>query len=271
MSSTFIEDLNKVKNKEVLSEDLKKDAAEFFNQGIPAPNKPAEPTLKDATPDGKAPEIKVPDASPAKIKIGTQEFNSMDEAIAYANDLEQATKEQEAFERGKKAAVPEPTPEPEKDELEGIEEELFVDPKKAIKKIVEVTRNNTLKEVKKEKTEEQKAAEQAATVKKTWDDFYSKNTDLSKNQEFVQFVLQKNPDLLQIETSKALEELAKKTRAYIGSVKESSLPTKELQKEPVISPQGGNASTATKPQATEKAMDFVTQMRNLRNSKTGQG
>ena len=225
------------------------------------------PTLAEAAPEGKAPKVDTAPPPPAKIKIGTQEFADMEAAIKYANDLEIATREQEAFERGKKSATPEAPPTPEPDELEGIEEELFVDPKKAIKKIVEITRNNTLKEVKKEKTEEQKQQEAAAKVKETWDNFYKQNSDLSNNQEFVQFVLQKNPQLLAMETDKALAELASKTRSYLGSVRESQLPTKELQSKPVIAPSGSAPATATKAPPTEKAVDFISQVRNLNRNK----
>lgn len=270
--STFTEEVIRVtKNKEVMSEEHKTEAEAFFNQGLNKPSEPEAETLAAAAPEGKAPEVAAVQPKPAtKIKIGTQEFDSMEDAINYANELDRIALEQDAYNRGKAEAAPKPPAEPERTIEDEIEEELFVDPKKALKKYREEIRKEILGEVKKEKTAEQKRAEQQALVEKTWKDFYSKNTDLSRNQEFVNFVLEKNPELLAMETSKALDELAKRTRAHLNSARESQLPTQELQSKPVLSPQGGAPATATKPQATEKALDFVTQLRNLRKNKAGQ-
>ena len=266
-----------VKDKEVLptndaspeaeSNEVSHAGTEVFNTGL-EPSK--EPVLADTTKDGKAPAVD-PEAAPAaKIRIGGQDFNSMEDAIKYANDLELSVREQEAFNAGKESAKPkvEAAPEPEIEDL--LEEELFVNPKEALKKYKQHILKEMQKETAKEKSAEQKARDAEATRQKTWNDFYSKNTDLAKNQEFVNFVLSKNPELLAMNAEKALEVLANKTREYISSVRDTQLPTQELQSKPVIAPKGGSPSTATKPQTTEKAIDFISQLRKLNKNKAVQ-
>lgn len=278
--SDFTQEFHKVvKNKEVTptndtspaapeapAEKVNHAGTEMFNN-VAKPEAPAEPTLADATPEGKVPEPP-PEVKEVPIKIGNQVFKSVEEAIAYANDLEMATIQQEAYELGKKAVAEKNAPaEPIKTVEDEIEEELFVDPKKALAKYKEAILKEIKTDIQKEKTAEQKAKEQAELRAKTWNDFYNKNQDLSKNKDLVEFVMNKNPEILSMNADKALELLASKTRAYIASVRESHLPSKELPSAPVISPAGGNPATTTPAQTTEKAIDFISQLNKLKKTK----
>jgi hypothetical protein len=243
---------------------------EVFNNVVAPPaQEPAPATLKEVTPEGKVPEPQV-ERAPAKIRIGTQEFDSLEEATKYANELELALVAHESFNKGKEAAQPKAPAEPVKTIEDEIEEELFVDPKKALQKYKESILNEMKKELKAEQTAEQKAREAAETARKTWDDFYTKNNDLSRHRELVEFVLNKNPELLDMEGSKALEQLALKTRSYINSAKETQLPTQELQSKVVIAPQGGAPTTTTKQPTVETAIDFISQVRKLNRNKAAQ-
>lgn len=257
--------------KEAAPEAVSHAGTEIFNNvATPPAAEPApETSLKEATPEGKVPEPPQ-DKAPAKIRIGTQEFDSLEEATKYANELELALVAHESFNKGKESAQPKAPQEPVKTIEDEIEEELFVDPKKALAKYKESILKEIKKELQQEKTAEQKAREQAETVRKTWEGFYEKNSDLSKHRDLVEFVLNKNPELLDQEASKALEQLAAKTRSYIQSARETQLPTQELQSKVVVTPQGGSPTTTTKPISKETAIDFISQVRKLNRNKAAQ-
>lgn len=278
---SFTEEFTRVtKNKEVAptndispkaegSEVVSHAGTEVFNNVVAPPEAAPETSLKEATPEGKVPEP-MANKEPAKIRIGTQEFDSLEDATKYANELELALVAQESYNRGKEEAQPKAPQEPVKTIEDEIEEELFVDPKKALAKYKESIMKEIKKELLNEKTAEQKAQAHAENVRKTWEGFYEKNSDLSRSRDLVEFVLNKNPELLDQEASKALEQLAAKTRSYIQSARETQLPTQELQSKSVLAPQGGSPTTTTKPIAKETAIDFIAQVRKLNKNKAVQ-
>jgi hypothetical protein len=253
------------------TQEVSHSGTEMFNNVVEAASTETTPetTLKDIAPDGKVPEPQA-EKTPAKIRIGTQEFNSLEDATRYANELELALVAQESFNKGKESAQPKTPAEPVKTIEDEIEEELFVDPKKALAKYKQSIMDELKKTIKDEKTAEQKAHQAAETTRQTWEDFYSKNNDLSKHRELVEFVLNKNPELLDMEGSKALAELASKTRSYINSARETQLPTQELQSKVVLAPQGGTPTTTTKQPTVETAIDFISQVRKLNKNKAVQ-
>lgn len=243
---------------------------EMFNQGLEAQPEPIETKMEDVAVEGQAPQVDIPEPKQGKIRIGTHEFDSLEEATKYANDLEAAMIQQQAYEQGKADAAPKEEAPPEKAFEEEMEEMIFQDPKNAVAKIMEKIKNDIRNEYLEAEKAKEQARVQAETRKKTWDAFYQKNSDLAKSQELVDFVLQRNPELLKKPADIALAELAQKTRAMINSQRETQLPTQELQSKTVIAPQGGQPSTATKSMPTEKAIDFISQVRKLNRNKAAQ-
>ena len=62
------------------------------------------PVAAEATPAEEV--VSAPPQAGSKIRIGTQEFNSVEEAIQYAQDLEMTSVQQEAYLRGQNDAKP---------------------------------------------------------------------------------------------------------------------------------------------------------------------
>lgn len=229
-------------------------AVDVMNEGlaIPATLSEASPVQNDEKPASvvkETPKVEVP------IKIGTQTFTSVEEAMKYANELELAVLQTEAFEAGKREAT---APKEQPAEVRTIEDEiadqLFDDPKAALLKYKDAIKDEVKKQIVTE-------ARQEKTRQETWNNFYTSNADLAANTEVVDYVLQKNWNKLgSMPANVALEELATMTRAFLGSARETQLPTKELSSKKVTQP-SGSATPASAPVATEKkALDFITQV-----------
>lgn len=223
-----------------------------------------EPTKKvEATPAEEAP---LP-----KVKIAGKEFNSLDEAMAYAEQLEIANREDKAFKEGfQKAKGADAAPaEPVKTLDDEVEEILFESPKEAIKKLREGIQKEMWEAYTKMTTAEHAQVQQKATYDATWNDFYQSNSDLSESREYVEFVTQKNlARLKDTPTAKALEEIAEIARKGLRLTKEAALPKQELQSKPAIMGAGGGSATTSQTQVTSaEPIDFIAQLAKLRKRK----
>lgn len=251
---------------------VKGDGTEMLNTGMiesipteevstPPPLEASEPPVIDAKKE-------------TKVKIGGQEFDSVEAALKYANDLELAVLQQDAFQAGKAEATktPEAAPiDPYKEAIGKIANGVFEDPEKAIEEIIKVAEQKAEEKIKKHQEDADKRAKQVETTKQLWNTFYDANADLVANHETVQYVLEKNwAQLEKMKPAEALPLLAEKTRALLGSYKEAKLPSKELPSGPAITAgASGNATTTPKP-AAKTALDFISQVNKHRKRETAQ-
>jgi len=224
----------------------------------------AEPTAPEVTPE--APVIPPPKPeTKAKVKIGNKEFESYEEAMAYAEaEVIQAEKDK-AYAQGIKdsAKQPEkPAPEPEPDLDEELAQQIFENPKEAIKKLKEQIRkemSSTVTAAEKAKTD---AAERAQKIKEETENFYKNNADLVDWQDEVNLVVQKNWNTLsKLPADKIASETARMARDYVESVRVKALPKQELPSKIVNGPSSSNPTTTTTKPATENKVSFVAQVR----------
>jgi hypothetical protein len=226
----------------------------------------------------EAPVSTPPELTPkpaAKVKIGTQEFDSVEAAMNYANELELAVLQQDAFKAGQEAAKPKepeaPKPNPDQEMAKKLADKIFENPEEAISEVMKWAEAKANEKIEADKKATKELEAHQATVRQLWETFYDTNQDLVKANEVVQIVLQRDWNTLQhMPAEKALQALAEKTRALLGSYKEQVLPSKELQSKPAITAgASGNATSAveTKPKS---ALDFISQINKHRKRETAQ-
>jgi hypothetical protein len=216
------------------------------------------PAHGEVHPEQKEAVVAAPVVEPpkqGKIRIGTEVFETREEAIQYAEELQRTIMQKDAYEQGKLAAQPkqEETAK-EKDFFEELEGEIFENPREAMRKLHAKVSEDTRRQIQQEQQAEQ-------TKRETWNSFYSANSDLATQKEVVDYVLQKNwNEIGHLPGDKGLRILAEKTRAFLGSTKLATLPTRELQSASAVVPHGGspavNATAKEKPQS----LDFISQV-----------
>lgn len=193
------------------------------------------------------------------IKIGSKEFKTHAEALAYAQELEQATQLEDAYRKGIKDAAPEVV-EPKIDEeelfLKQIEDKLFENPKEALKLYGEKLVQKVTKNI--EDTYNKKNQEE-----KFWSDFTLANPDL--NQETVKYILQRDwKELGYIDVNKAKDELAKRTRSYINNIVEQAKPKTELPKTNTTLASASNGALPVTENPKVESLDFISQLNKMR-------
>lgn len=200
-----------------------------------------------------------------KIKIGGKEFDSIEEAQAFADQTLAEAEKKEAYLKGKEDATktPEPVKPAEKKKILKIAEKLFENPDEAMEEL-----EAHFAEMADRRAEAREAVKTDAQLKaeaqaKAVDDFYKANADLADWQDEVNFVVDKNNAFLKtVSPDKLASEVARLSREYVASVKEKALPRTVLDSKPAISPAGGSKSnTATPKPATENKVSFAQQVR----------
>lgn len=198
-----------------------------------------------------------------KIRIGNEVFDTPEEAMAYATELQQTLVQREAFEQGKLAAQPVTPPEPEPDFFAEIENQIFENPKEAIKKIHAKAVEDAKKYIEETEKKKEEAKRVEETRNHTWNTFYTSNTDLStpEAKQIVDHVLQRDwKELGGMAAEKALPLLAERTRALVRSLRETQLPASVLQAGKVISTSATHGSTATSTKKESSPLDFISQI-----------
>lgn len=239
-----------------------------FDSGLPTDAK-----AKAQPETAKAPEVKVEAAKPAPIKIGNEEFQTIEEAVEFAKKLERAAAEDKAYAEGveaerKKAEVAK-AQEPIESIEEKVEKKLFENPKEALKEYKEAILQQIRDEYNKSLRDTQ-AVQQAEQAKaQAWDTFYKENTDLSAPEvrEIAEkFLLPKWTQEKKLLPTTSQKEFAEMVRKHLKITKESTAPKKELQREPVVmaSASGEATQVATAKKDEESSMDFVTAMQRIR-------
>lgn len=190
----------------------------------------------------------------AKVKIGGQEFESAEEAWAYAEELEREKLAADAFRQGVEVAGKQqngnPAPETQQEPEENFEEEFFSNPKEYLKKRDAQIAAKIKADLNKETVYEQ-----------TWREFYTDYEDLSGSKDLVQLELNKHWATIQHMPTKAgLKVVADSVRARKKEILQEMAPGIELPKvRATASPTG--SKTVTRQQAPAKELNFAQQMK----------
>lgn len=224
-----------------------------------------------STPEALAALVEAPTIPPPKveskkkIKINGKEFESVEEAEAYAAAALAEAEKKEAYAKGLTDAQKTPeAPKPsEVKKIKKIADKLFENPEEAMEELETYILELADKRVEardNQKTDAQKKADQ---IKEDTDNFYKQNTDLADWQDEVNLVVQKNWTMLSaLPKEQIMVKAAELSRAYVASVKEKALPKQSLPSKPAVTPTGSNkVATATGAPATEKKLSFAEQVR----------
>ena len=248
-------------------------ASDILNTGLPTGSAPieGEVQVQEAAPKAQAQDTPADKEAPPKIRIAGKEFASMQEAIEYAEALELAKREDDAFKEGFKEAKKgdeKPAP-PKKSYIEEAEELLFEDPKKALELVREGVRKEIFEAYDKMTSDQKAEQARQEQLQNLWTSFYAENTDLAEAKDYVDYVLKKNWDKLANKpTAQSLPELAEIARLGLKITKQSALPSKELPNKPATMAGANGYATGTQAPATaKKDVDFISQLNTIRKRK----
>lgn len=223
-----------------------------------------------APPDIPAPKVE----TAKKIVIAGKEFNTVEEAVAFAEFEAQEAAKQAAYAKGViDSTKPKEEPKPvETKRIKKIADKLFENPDEAMEDLESYVTELVDKKIAGFDQEKTQAQIQAETRQKTWDSFYKQNADLAEYTEEVQLVLDKNWDSIKdLKTDAGLAKIAELSRAHIQSQKEKYLPKTTLSSKPAVTASASSKSTtATNNPATKKDDSFLGQVRTLDKRNAGQ-
>ena len=192
------------------------------------------------------------------VFINGQKFDSMSEAIKYAEKLEQDKLLTEAHAQGVRETL-QATQKPVdvKPEDDKFDEEFFTDPKKKFHETEDRAVQKALAIIRAE------GAEEAAWIK-----FSSLHPDLADSRPEVMRILQDNKEFLvnMKDEQRAMTILATKTRSYFDSIVEKRKPRTELPQKSaqVVSPAGGSRPGVTQVKKEEAPLTMAQQLKKLR-------
>ena len=258
-----------------------------FNDGLPtgaAPIDAAAAAKAGATAPVEAP-ASAPSADapvvPAKatIKIGDQEFATVEDATRYAEKLLAEKAQNDAYVEGVKDATKKPEAPPPEDPMKVLakkfSERVFENPEEAALELINQVRAATeasiIKQYNEAAQQQHQAQTQAEAVRATRETFYKDNPDLSapEMRDYIQETLL--PHMTKkglLKPTADLKETATAIRKQLEIMRVSTLPAKEQHSGPVTMP-GASAEAASKaaPAGNEEKVDFVSQLNKLRKRK----
>lgn len=262
---SFAEEVAKAKPGPKAETEVKFDKTEIF--AMPAAE--AAPEAPPALPTGEAPvdPKAVKESKDPVIKIGDMEFHSKEDAIEYAKLLDQQRREEHAYVKGVKDAMPKPPEEPVKSLEEQVEEILFEDPKTAVAKITNFVKDTVNNVVTQSFQSRDQAAIQQAESVKFWNEFKEEHKDLANHQDLMKYVYSQDVEGLEAlamrNRAEAKQELAKRARAILRINKQDTLPETELSSQvpTVVASNGGRGAPVA---AQSNTMSFVQQVNKMR-------
>lgn len=233
-------------------------------------------TLGETAPhaDGLPPIIPAPKPEAKKtIRMNGKTFDSTEEALEYAAQIERDLEKKEAYAKGLEDSKPKAATAAEVKKIKKIADKLFEDPDAAMEELENHILEMADKRIADRESVKSQEQQQIETRKQTWDNFYKTNSDLADWQDEVNLVTQKEWDRLQhLPAQEGLEEIANLARNYVASVKERALPKSTLASRPAqTSSPGGKAATTTTQPATEKKVSFSQQVRSTNKRTAMQG
>lgn len=166
----------------------------FPDNGDPHPGDGDDPT-PNPTPNPDPPK---PEPTPAEKELKSLRAR-----------LDKQDEELQQLRRHQAPPAPAPAPPREIDIFEGIDEELFRDPKGTLQKIVQATEDRVTRKL---TTQYQRDR----GTQKFWEDFYQKHSDLKGDHDLVEVTLNSNlAEMASMPAVKAMDRLAELTRDRI--------------------------------------------------------
>ncbi len=206
-----------------------------------------------------------PDVKKTPVKIGNKTFDTVEEAMAFAENEFNEAEKSKAYVKGKEDALkPAEVVKPaEKKKILKIAEKLFENPDEAFEELEAHFAEMADKRAEARDNQKSEVQLKADQIKKDVDNFYKENSDLADWQDEVNLVCTKNNAyLMGLPKDKIASEAARLSREYVESVKERALPRQTLPSKAVVTPSGGaKSTTATNIPATQKSISFAQQVR----------
>lgn len=262
---SFVEEAKQVLSKKVAqpqpSEETTKkyEGADMFD--LPPGSAPlvedteaAEPAQEMATVEEPTEETQVSDEpKKGKIAIAGQEFDTPEEALAYAKALFQKEADKQSVDDK------ENKPDEITELFKNLGDELFVNPEKALMQLFEFAVTAAEQKV---KTGQQKETAE----KELWSGFYRSNPELQESRDLVDYVLHRRWDELKdMSANEALAKVAEETRKLLRMSKQATIPTKELSnKDTKFTSATGQQISAPRQEVSKAALDFVSQVNKYR-------
>lgn len=193
------------------------------------------------------------------IKIGEREFETQEEAIKYAEQLESERLVAEAYNQGIRDHInatqaPAQVPPQEEDKFE---EEFYSNPKETLKKIEDRATQRALSLVQAESRREG-----------LWNKFFSKYPDLEGHRWLCETTLERRKDIiLNIkDEERAMKVLATETRKIFQDYNERTKPATELKKQggQAVSAGSGTAPGVTPAKKESRPLTLSEQLRSLK-------
>jgi len=232
---------------------------------------PHIPVKLEGGPEGEviaAEETPAPAGTPI-FTYGTKSFNTPEELKAFIDQLDRKAAKNEGYEEAMRQVQPAP-PVPENAPVlePGAEAPPMVIDGKNINELIWENPAEALTLVQKqavEKATETVEARDATRreLDKFWDDFYSKNKDLSDVKDHVDMVLTKNMKRLSpMDAEAAKTELATLTRAELVRVRDKFKETENLGNSPaIVAPSTAASSPAIPEPEVVKNVAFIDQVK----------
>lgn len=244
-----------------------KAAARGAEPELPAGAAPvAEPPVEEPEVVAEAAVVEEPPAAepPPKaesetlIRIGSQIFKTQAEAIAYAERLEEEKLVSEAYQSGIRDAIQSQVPAAPPPAEDNFEEEFYSNPKATLAKVREQAKNDALAAVDADRKKES-----------LWRTFEERYPDIERRD--AELILAQNMDTVgkMTDVDKAMEVLARKTRAEYQRIVERYKPRTELPQSrgQATVPSSAGAKGVTPAKKEEPVLTMAQQMKNLREQK----
>lgn len=231
---------------------------------LPEGSSPVEARAQTPEVETAAPEEVETEAAPegdkkktGSFRIGTEVFDTQEEAFKYAEELERRNTQAEAYNQGirdtlqtqQSAGGNAAQTEPE----DNFEERFYSNPKEALKDIEEKAVARALQTI------------EAANVReRAWTEFITEHPDIRRKD--AERVLAENWDTLgkMTDYAKAKKILANKVRDEYREIIEAAKPRTELRdKRQTASASGGTPNSVTHAKKNDAPLDFVSQMKTL--------
>ena len=200
-----------------------------------------------------------------KFKLAGKEFQTQEEAWAYAEELEREKAAADAFRQGVEMASqaqgsyppPQPAAPPAPKEIDPL---YYTDPQAYFQKmqaeIVDSARSRIRQEAQAEESK-----------RNLWNKFYSDYPDLAPVHDIVAMTFEQNYKRLEhVKVELAMKEIAEKTRAKLKPYIEAAMPKVALPKVKTTASPGG-ANQVTQPKTAGKPLNFAQQMKSLKKSR----
>lgn len=221
-------------------------------EATPAAEMAAETPAAEEAP---APKVEAPETV---IRIGGRTFSSQEEAIRYAEQLEQEKLIAEAHALGVREALQHTQPQTPPPPEPSLEDEFYQNPGETLKKIKEQAKSEALGVIEAERRRET-----------LWRTFEEKYPDIERRD--AELILSQNMDTIgkMTDVDKAMEALARRTRSEYQRIVERYKPRTELapSKGQAVVPSSNAPRGVTPSKKEEPVLTMAQQLKKMREQK----